>query len=193
MVSATKRTTVGSFALRTPAMRRLLGWTVLVACLVVAPLGGADWVTHSGSNQRDGWQRNETKISKDTLKDLRLLWKITLETKQRSVYSLYGPLIVERAITDRGFKEIAFVAGAGNDLFAVDADLGTLLWKRHLDWHADVPESEQATFLCPGGLTAWPVLQPVPARGRGAPASPFAVRAIDVLAGDGDLHAVNIN
>ena len=91
-------------------MRRLLGWTVLVACLVVAPLGGADWVTHSGSNQRDGWQRNETKISKDTLKDLKLLWKIRLETKQRSVYSLYGPLIVERSITDRGFKEIAFVA-----------------------------------------------------------------------------------
>src|SRR5439155_1192012 len=86
--------------------------------LVVAPLGGADWVTHSGSNQRDGWQRNETKISKDTLKDLKLLWKIRLETKQRSVYSLYGPLIVERSITDRGFKEIAFVAGADNDLMS---------------------------------------------------------------------------
>ena len=195
-------------------MRRLLGWTVLVACLVVAPLGGADWVTHSGSNQRDGWQRNETKISKDTLKDLKLLWKIRLETKQRSVYSLYGPLIVERSITDRGFKEIAFVAGANNDLFAVDADLGKLLWQKHFDWHAEIPETEQASFLCPGGLTAWPVLQPPPARGRGpggppppaargaAPAAPapqrggggpFAIRPIYVLSGDGDLHAVNIN
>ena len=73
------------------------------------------------------------------------------------------------------------------------------------------PESEQATFLCPGGLTAWPVLQPLPARGRGpapppqapggAPApgpqrgggGPFAIRAVYVLSGDGDLHAVNIN
>jgi outer membrane protein assembly factor BamB len=195
-------------------MRRLLGWTVLVACLVVAPLGGADWVTHSGSNQRDGWQRTETKISKDTLKDLKLLWKIKLETKQRSVYSLYGPLIVERAITDRGFKEIAFVAGANNDLFAVDADLGKLLWEKHFEWHAEIPETEQASFLCPGGLTAWPVLQPLPARGRGpggppppaargaAPAppapqrgggGPFAIRPIYVLSGDGDLHAVNIN
>jgi len=195
-------------------MRRLLGWTVLVACLVVAPLGGADWVTHSGSNQRDGWQRTETKISKDTLKDLKLLWKIKLETKQRSVYSLYGPLIVERAITDRGFKEIAFVAGANNDLFAVDADLGKLLWQKHFDWRAEIPETEQASFLCPGGLTAWPVLQPPPARGRGpagppppaargaAPAAPapqrggggpFAIRPIYVLSGDGNLHVVNIN
>jgi outer membrane protein assembly factor BamB len=204
-------------------MHRISVWAVLLACLGAIPMGAADWVTHSGDFQRTGWQKSETKISKDTLKNLQLLWKIKLETRQRSVYSLYGPLIVERTITDRGFKEIAFVAGANNDLFAVDADLGKLLWKKHFDWHAEVPETEQATFLCPGGLTAWPVLQPAPQRGRGpgapaaparargvAPAAPgaasnargpergggggpFAIRAIYVLPGDGDLHAVNIN
>src|SRR5947208_12837322 len=146
-------------------MRRVIRWAVLVACLAVVPLGGSDWVTHSGNNQRDGWQRDETKITKDTLKNLQLLWKVKIDARQRSVYSLFGPLIVERAITDRGFKELAFVAGANNDLFAVDADLGTLLWRKHFDWHADVAESAQATFLCPGGLTAWPVLQPPAARG----------------------------
>ena len=118
-------------------MRRLIAWTVLVACVVVVPLGGAEWVTHSGSNLRDGWQRNETKISKETLHDLRLLWKVKIDTKQRSVYSLFGPLILERAITDRGFKELAFVATATNDLVAIDADLGTLFWKRHFDWQAE--------------------------------------------------------
>jgi glucose dehydrogenase len=202
-------------------MRRLVKWTVLVACLVVVPLRGADWVTHSGNNQRDGWQRDETKISKDTVKNLQLLWKIRLDTKQRSVYSLFGPLIVERAITDRGFKELAFVATTTNDLFAVDADLGKLFWKKHFDWQADSPETPQASFLCPGGLTAWPVLQPLPARGRGpggpppapAPAapgvargasaagatpapqrggSPFQPRAVFVLTGDGTLHQVNV-
>src|SRR5438445_4255721 len=155
-------------------MRRISLWALLLASLAASPMGAADWVTHSGDFQRTGWQKDETKISKDTLKDLKLLWKIKLETKQRSVYSLYGPLIVERAITDRGFKEIAFVAGAGNDLFAVDADLGRLLWQKHFDWHADVPETEQASFLCPGGLTAWPVLQPGPQRGRGPGGPPPA-------------------
>src|SRR5438552_8653339 len=155
-------------------MRRISLWALLLASLAAIPMGAAEWVTHSGDFQRTGWQKDETKISKDTLKDLKLLWKIKLETKQRSVYSLYGPLILERAITDRGFKEIAFVAGAGNDLFAVDADLGTLLWKKHFDWHADVPEIEQASFLCRGGLTAWPVLQPPPQRGRGPGGPPPA-------------------
>ena len=148
-------------------MRRILVWALGLACLSAIPMGAADWITHSGDFQRTGWQKDETKISKDTVKNLQLLWKIKLETKQRSVYALYGPLIVERAITDRGFKEIAFVAGADNDLFAVDADLGKLLWKKHFAWHADAPETEQASFLCPGGLTAWPVLQPLPQRGRG--------------------------
>jgi outer membrane protein assembly factor BamB len=203
-------------------MRRISVWAVLLACLGVIPLWAADWFTHSGDFQRAGWQKDETKISKDTVKNLQLLWKVKLETKQRSVYSLYGPLILERAITDRGFKELAFVAGANNDLFAVDADLGRVFWQKHFDWHADVPESDQASFLCPGGLTAWPVLQPPPARGRGpgappAPAAPtppaaaaaaqaargtpapqrsgnpFAIRTLYVLSGDGDLHPVNVN
>jgi len=71
--------------------------------------------------------------------------------------------------------------------------------RKHFDWHADAAESDQATFLCPGGLTAWPVLQPAPARGRGAPGPQrggqnlFPVRTVFVLTGDGDLHPVNVN
>ena len=180
-------------------MRRVIVWAVLVVGLAIIPAWASDWLTHSGDLQRTGWQKDETKITKDSVRNLQLLWTIKLETKQRSVYSLYGPLILERAITDRGFKELGFVAGAGNDLFAVDVDLGKLFWKKHFDWHADAAESDQATFLCPGGLTAWPVLQPAPARGRGAPGPQrggqnlFPVRTVFVLTGDGDLHPVNVN
>jgi len=161
-------------------MRTLIKWAVLVVCVAVAPLRSADWTTHSGDNQRDGWQRDETRISKDTVKGLQLLWKVKLDTKQRSVYSLFGPLIVERAITDRGFKELAFVATTTNELVAIDADLGTVFWKKHFDWQAEQPETDQASFLCPGGLTAWPVLLPPPQRGRGRagpPAPPAAANA----------------
>src|SRR5215475_239167 len=195
------------FCLRS-SMRRL-GVSVLLLALAIIPLRGADWLTHSGDPQRTGWQKDETKMSKDRVKNLKLLYSIKLDTKQRSVYALYGALILERAITDRGFKELAFVAGAGNDLYAVDADLGKIFWKKHFDWQADTPETEQASFLCPGGLTAWPVLQPAPQRGRGqggpppaapAPAAPgaptsaappqrggnpFTVRSVFVLTGDG--------
>src|SRR5262249_40605951 len=143
----------------------------------VVSLRGADWTTHSGNNQRDGWQRDETRLTNDSVKEMRLLWKITLDGPQRSVYSLFGPLIVERAITDRGFRELALVATTNNDRVATDADLGKLSWKRHFDWQADVPEAQPPTFLCPGGLTAWPVLPPAGrGRGRAAPGAPAAPR-----------------
>ena len=184
-------------------MRRLITRILLVASLAVVSVRGADWTTHSGNNQRDGWQRDDTRLTKDTLKNLQLLWKVKLDGKQRSVYSLFGPLILERAITDRGFKELAFVATTNNDIVAIDADLGRVFWKRHFDWQAETPESDQPSFLCPGGLTAWPVLPAPPARGRAgrapsAPApqragNPFAVRPVFVLSGDGFLHQVNIN
>src|SRR5260370_42692553 len=86
---------------RVMLMRKVMTWTVIAVSAVI-PLWGADWPTHSGDNQRAAWQRDETRITKDTVKNLQLLWKIRLDTKQRSVYSLFGPLILERAITDRG-------------------------------------------------------------------------------------------
>src|SRR5437867_3119036 len=122
-------------------MRRISIAALLVA-LAIMPLRSADWLTHSGDPQRTGWQQDETKISKESVKNLKLLWTIKLETKQRSVYSLYGPLIIERAITDRGFKELAFVAGAGNDLFAVDADQVSAA-----EWQAVQPRARQQHHL----------------------------------------------
>ncbi len=162
-------------------MQRLMWWVLLVSCLGAVSLRGSDWITHSGDNQRDGWQRDETRITRDTLKNLQLLWKAKLDVKQRSVYSLFGPLIVERTITDHGFKELAFVATTNNDLVAIDADLGRTFWRRHFDWKADAPETDQSSFLCPGGLTAWPVLPSATARGRAGrgptlPAAPSPIR-----------------
>jgi len=174
-------------------MRRLLAWPFFIACALAASLSAADWPTHSGDNQRTAWQRAETRLTKDTLKSVQLLWKVKLDVTQRSVYSLFGPLIVERTVTDRGFKELAFVATTNNDLLAIDADLGTIFWKKHFDWKADEPQSEQTSFLCPGGLTAWPVLPPAGGRGGGRGTNPFPVRPIFMLSGDGFLHQVNIN
>jgi len=59
-------------------MRRICLWALLLASLAAIPMGASEWVTHSGDFQRTGWQKDETKISKDTLKDLKLLWKIKL-------------------------------------------------------------------------------------------------------------------
>ena len=39
-----------------------------------------DWTTDGGDNQRTGWNRQEKTLTKDNVKNLKLLWKI--ETRQ---------------------------------------------------------------------------------------------------------------
>ena len=51
----------------------------------------AEWPTGSFNQQRDGWQRNETKLTADNAKNIRLLWK--LKTRQQ----VDGHAIVSRA------------------------------------------------------------------------------------------------
>ena len=53
------------------------GWPVLAT--VAAQSGGAalyDWTTDGGDNQRTGWNKNEKTLTKDNVKNLKLLWKL---------------------------------------------------------------------------------------------------------------------
>jgi outer membrane protein assembly factor BamB len=191
--------------------RSLLVILMSSACLGVPPAQAqvgrvADWLTHGGDPQRTGWQKYETAINPESVKGFQLLWKLKLENQQKAMYSIFEPLIIGRLITNRGFKELAFVAGSSDNIYAVDADLGRILWQRHFDHAADVPQTANPTWLCPGGLTATPVIPAPPTfGGRGAaggrgPAAPtpgrgggaFAVRGIYVLTSDGNLHEMNL-
>ena len=44
-------------------MRKTCIWIALLLSGAILPLRSAEWVTHSGDNQRTGWQKNETAIS----------------------------------------------------------------------------------------------------------------------------------
>ena len=155
---------------------------------VAVRLGAVDWITHNGDHLRSGWQKDETTISKETVKNLRLLWKVTLDNQSKSVYSIIGsPLVVQRLITDRGFKELVYVAGSSDNLYAVDADLGKLFWKRHFDYTAEIPQNQNSTFLCPGGLTAGPAMSPR----RGGAGGGIASRTMYLATSDGMLHQIN--
>ena len=48
--------------------------------------------------ERTAWQENETRISKDSIKGFRLLWKLKLNNQTRALtralHSLTAPLIV---------------------------------------------------------------------------------------------------
>ena len=151
--------------------RLLVGLAALgAATWITAPAAQApkkaDWLTDGGDPQRAAWQRNETILNKSTVKDMKLLWKIKLNNETRQMHSLFPPLIAGNVTTADGTKEIAIVAGVSDNIFAIDVDKGTLLWTKHFDTtFQEQPGGRGGGTLCPGGLTATPVLdQPSPGK-----------------------------
>lgn len=126
----------------------------------------ANWLTDGGDPQRTSWQRNETLLSPTTVKGMRLVWKLQLDNPPRQLHNLFPPLIVSDVATAGGPKQIGVVAGVSDNIYGIDLDTGRQIWKRHFDsTYVEPPDGRGSYMLCPGGLTATPVIGPGKKRG----------------------------
>ena len=182
-----------------------LGWTTsrLIdfapgAARVSAQTDGAaaltDWLTDGGDNQRTGWNQNEKILTKDNVKNLKLLWKLETANEPRALHALMPVLVVGRLNTSAGTKQIGFVNGISDNLYAFDVETGKILWQKH--WTYEPPagrggggfggppprDPRHLGFLQPGGSSDTPVIGPADAQGR---------RPIYFVTGDGMLHILN--
>ena len=165
-------------------MRLLLLIPATFAGLV--PAWGADWLTDGGNPQRTAWQRDERILAVGNVRKMSLLWKLQLDNKPRVMHSLFPPLIIERVNTSTGVKQIAIEAGSSDNIYAIDVEKGELIWKKHF-----VPYLDAASYgrggdddiVCPGGLTATPVV---------APTSTVGKYTIYAESWDGMLHQLNV-
>jgi len=144
---------------------------VLLALLGVSGFA-ADWLMSRGDPQRSGVQPRERFLNKDTVSKMKLLWKRQLDPNLTTP-TMQGPIV-----THRGIKEIVFVASRSGDVYAIDADLGRLLWTRQLS---------SSPGAC-GGLTAAPAIPPAPPGYENAEFAPM--RPVYFVSSDGKLHAL---
>src|SRR5216684_9277010 len=132
-------------------------WRKLAAILMVAIFArAADWTTFGGDPQRTNWARDESELTKDSLKKLKLEWSLKLDNESRELNALTVPLVHSQVITPRGFKEVVLVAGSSDKVFAIDADTGKLLWQKTMSVEG-VPK-QKSHWLCPNALNATPVI-----------------------------------
>jgi outer membrane protein assembly factor BamB len=191
-------------------MRRFLILSALLclcAAIALAQSRGGNWPTSGGDAQRSGWEGADARISKDTVKDLQLLFKTKLESQAKGSRPLLPPIIMGRLISYRGFKELAFVGSNADIVYAIDADLGTIFWQKHLEYSTREPQVTASTADCPGGMTATPTMSvppgaagprgaaAAPAARGGAPAASFIAGTASVYAisSDGRLHRLNVS
>ncbi len=150
----------------------------LAVVLSTGLLMAADWTTFGGDAQRDGWARGETTLSKQNAKDIKLEWKVQLDNTSKELNSLTAPLVVEKLVTPQGFKDAVIVAGASDNVYAVDVDTGKIMWRKNF---AVAPAPKPPlVFLCPNALNATPVIDPQ-----------MMHATVYVLASDGTVHALN--
>lgn len=156
---------------------------LMLSVVASAVLWGAEWRTDGGNPQRTAWQQGEKILNKDNVKGLKVLWKIKLDNVPQEMHSLFAPLIVEKVPTKDGLKEIAVIGGISDNIYAVEAATGKLLWKRHFDYPTPERRGRPGDPLCPPGMTAAPVINEPTADGK---------RTIYAMSGDGKLHTLNV-
>lgn len=144
---------------------------------------GSDWLMDGADVFRTAWQKNETILSPSNVKNLQILWKLQLDNVPQQMHSLFPPMILNNVRTSSGNKQIAIVQGISDNLYAIDAVEGKILWKKHWDYPTPTnvrPNNDDP--LCPEGALAAPIIGDVGPDGR---------RPLWALAGDGRLHKLN--
>src|ERR1051326_8269332 len=99
------------------------------------------------------------------------------------MHSLLPALVVGRVDTRDGPKEIVIVTGVSDNLYAIDAQRGVLLWKKRFEHSAIADTTPHSGLMCPGGITATPVIGSTRGRGR---------YTIDAVSGEGPPHQMNV-
>ena len=150
-------------------------YRLLLALALAVPLTAADWLSASADPRLTRNQPAEKDLSASTVQNLKLLWKYSFTER------LTAPVVLGPIFTHRGIKELVFIAGADDNLYALDADLGRLFWSRHFD----TPKSD-----CKTGLTAAPVLAPYNGPAPEGDDASTPRRSLFVLTSDGQLRTV---
>ncbi len=152
--------------------------------LLLAPQAfSADWLTDGGDVPRNNWQRDEKILNTSNVKDIKLQWKIKLDNQTRAGHSLLPPLVVGRLDTKAGSKQVVIQVGVSDNVYAIDAETGKLIWHKHFESSfQDRPGGRGPSVLCPGGMTANVTIGPGAAPGK---------YTIYAASWDGTFHQLN--
>src|SRR3984893_3121598 len=117
-----------------------------------------DWLTWGYDQERTGWNKAETTLSKENVPGLVLQWTAQLSTPPREIAlsTLTAPLVVEGVTTAQGRRTLVFVVGSDDTVFAIDADSGKVAWQKAFP--NPLTPLQTATWLCSNTQNSTPVI-----------------------------------
>ncbi|MFN7999183.1 MAG: PQQ-binding-like beta-propeller repeat protein [Bryobacteraceae bacterium] len=111
-------------------------------------------------HMRTGWATEETILSPQNVGDLELKWKVRVKNEAKFLTALTVPVVATDVQTTQGAKTLVYVAGSSNNIHALDASNGSIVWSRAFDTRlAAIRGPFQGTWVCPNGITATPAIE----------------------------------
>ena len=113
-----------------------VGSLAFAACVLFGGMTATaqNWLMDGGDNIRSGWNRDEHILTKDNIKGLKLLWKVQTDVQPHALHTLMGPLVVQDVPTPQGKKEMVYVLGSSDELYAFDTAAHKLAWTKHFHY-----------------------------------------------------------
>ncbi len=117
----------------------LIASVLLCVTGAIAQDESGDWSLTGADAGHSGWQKGERNLSPNNIaSDFKFLWKVKLGQPSKFPATFSEPLLAGRLINAQGFKDIVYW-GSANTLYAVDSELGNLLWKKEFVTKASPP------------------------------------------------------
>jgi outer membrane protein assembly factor BamB len=141
-------------------MRGFFALQVLVASLGSSiSLLAADWPMFAHDPQRTGWATEEKTLTRENVRELELKWKVKVNNEPKFLTALTAPVVAADVDTAFGKLSLVYVAGSSNNIFALNAANGDVVWGRTFG-SLVLPGkgNHQGTVFCPLGITATPAI-----------------------------------
>lgn len=121
-------------------------------------LQSSEWLTWGYDQERSGWNRAETTLSKENVSRLAVKWSAQLSVPPREIAlsTLTAPLVLDGVATSQGRRTLVFIVGSDDTVFAIDADSGRIVWQKAFPNTLTPPQT--ATWLCSNTQNATPVI-----------------------------------
>ena len=142
-----------------PGSKRLIGAVVLASVAARAGPGAGPRRRRMDDEPRRRAAgvlgEDRRRLTKDAVQkgELKFLWKMKLDNESRQLNSLTTPVLMDRLISHRGFKALAFIGASAERVYAIDTDLARVYWTTVINYSSITPPAN-STWACPGGLMA---------------------------------------
>ena len=138
-----------------------------------------EWLTWGYDQERTGWNRAETTLGKNNVSKLHPIWttQLSVPVDKYVLSTMTAPVIAAGVSTPAGTKDVMFILGANDTLFALDASTGAQLWQKSFANPAKAQKPR--TWLCADAPNDTPTID----KARGI---------VFFITGDGKLRGLNL-